>query len=139
METTQFIALPAIGAAEKIRLLVYIGAQAGKVAHAPLSSLMKAGLTLEQGAGFRHYADGTLIQWGQGSGVDPLVTFPRSFSKICWHVSLTNHDLPQADRLVVRSASHLTLSSFVAQGRFVDFSGGGGSADTPFSWMAFGE
>jgi len=139
METTQFIALPAIGAAEKIRLLVYVGAQAGKVAHAPLVSLMRAGLIAEQGAGFRHYADGALVQWGHGSGVDPLVTFPRSFSQGCWHVCLTNHDLPQADRLVVRSASNITLSSFVAQGRFVDFSGGGGSADTPFSWMALGE
>jgi len=138
METTQFIALPDIGAAEKIRLLVYMGAGAGRVAHAPLPALMRAGLIFEQGAGFRRYGDGTLVQWGQGSGIDPLITFPQTFSQSCWHISLTTIGAGVADRVIVRQASTVTLSSFVAEGRFIDFAGGGGNADTPFYWMAFG-
>jgi len=139
---TQFIALSDIGAAEKMRLLAYVSAEGDKVAHAPLSALVGAAFVrhqeLEQATGFRQYADGSLIQWGQGQGIDPEVMFVRPFSQSCWHVSLTGGQEVDTNRMVIRSAINITLSSFVAQGRFVDFSGGGGHADTGFGWMAFG-
>jgi len=138
MEKTHFVALNDIGAAEKVRLLVYAQPQAAKIAHAPLSALMRAGFVRDQGTGWRLYADGTLIQWGESRGIDPLITFPRAFHHNCWHISLTSHERPTPDGLVVRNSVDVTRFSFTAVGHFVDFQGGSGPAETGFSWMAWG-
>jgi len=143
MAITDFIALDRIDAAQKVRLLVYVAGQGERVAHAPLTSLVRSALVRSGGEGWRQYGDGTLVQWGQGSGVDPQITFPRPFPQLCWHVSLTNLQTAGENRLVVRSAIELTPASFIAEGRFIDFSGSGaivtgGQALSGFGWMAFG-
>jgi len=136
-----FIALSDIVAPEKIRMLLHMPSQ-GAPAHAPLPALIKAAFTRDQGTNWRQYADGTLVQWGQGQGVDPLVTFPRQFDTACWHVSLTCDGMAGANRLVVHAALNVTRFSFTAQGRFIDFSNSdhvvGGSTTTGFHWLAWG-
>jgi len=139
MEQTQFFAVDRIGAAEKTRLLVYADPQGRRISHAPLSALMAAGFQRDQGANWRQYADGTCVQWGTSSGIDPLVSFARPFDVRCWHVSLNVEQGSSADRLVTCSSLDVTRFSFTAQGRFVNFQGGGGVADAVFHWMAWGE
>jgi|GEM_PF-3753198 len=145
METIRFVAISDIGSPMRVRLLLH-SSQQGVMPHAPLTSLMQAAFVREEGVGqngahWRQYADGTMMQWGRGQGVDQLVTFPREFEQACWHVSLTNDETAGADKLVVRSALQVTKASFIAEGRFVDFTSGGvmgGSAITGFRWLAWG-
>jgi len=138
MEIGSFIALTNISAPEKIRLMVHTPREGVMGAHAPLPSLVRAAFIRERGIDWCQYADGTLIQWGQGQGIDPLVVFPREFDKVCWHVCLTSNESQGGNQLVVRAALNVTRLSFTAEGRFIDFTGGGGQATTGFSWLAFG-
>jgi len=129
--STSPFAIAKIANPNKIRVLI-LGS--GRIAHAPLPDL----LCINQGAGWREYADGTLIQWGEGQGVNPLVTFPRVFPNLCWHVSVNVSHMAE-NRLTLRMATGVSTGSFTCSGRDMPLDGSpGGQASGDFTWMAWG-
>jgi len=115
----------------KIRVLL---SSSGRTAHAPLPDLF----CINQGTGWREYADGTLIQWGEGQGVNPLVNFVRPFPHLCWHVSVNVSHMAE-NRLILRMATGVSNHSFTCSGRDMPLDGSPGEqASGDFTWMAWG-